>query len=71
MTNRFRHESGVGVVDNGRQGAVVVQKHHDLLSLRGAHDLLELAQRRWMFSLHVQTYSTVHMNIYTYNKSVN
>jgi hypothetical protein len=42
-TNRVAHVGGVRVGDDGREGAVVVQEHDDLLPLGRGGDLLELA----------------------------
>jgi hypothetical protein len=42
----LRHDGGVGVLDDRRQGAVVVQEHHDLLPVRRGQNGLELHQCR-------------------------
>ena len=50
-TNRVAHVGRVGVGDDGRERAVVVQEHDDLLPLGRGSDLLELAQRRRVLPL--------------------
>jgi hypothetical protein len=40
------HDGGVGVLDDRRQGAVVVQEHHDMLPLRRRERRLEPRQCR-------------------------
>jgi hypothetical protein len=45
-THLLGHDGGVGVLDDGRQGAVVVEEHHDLLPLRRGQHRLEPGQCR-------------------------
>lgn len=39
-----RHERAVGVVDDWRESAVVVEEHHDALPLRLRNDVAEVSQ---------------------------
>jgi hypothetical protein len=50
-THRVGHVRGVGVVDDGRERAVVVEEDDDLLAPGRRHDLLERAQRRRVLRL--------------------
>ena len=63
MAHRLAHEGGVGVIDDGRQRAVVVEEHDDLLPLGRRHDLLELTQRRRVPRLRKLFVSARHVRI--------
>ena len=43
---RFGHEGAIRVIDDGGEGAVVVEKHDDLLPFGRHGDLVEHVQRR-------------------------
>jgi hypothetical protein len=46
LTGLLGHDGAVGVLDDGRQGAVVVEEHDDLLPARRLEHGLELGQCR-------------------------
>jgi hypothetical protein len=52
---RVRHVGGVGVVDDGGERSVVVEEDDDLLALGRRHHLVELAQRRRVLHLPIET----------------
>ena len=54
-THLVGHDGAVGVLDDRRQGAVVVQEHHDLLPLRRAERRLEPRQCRRVLLLRTET----------------
>lgn len=41
---RVGHEGAVGVVDNWRESAVIIEEHHDALPFRRRDDVVEVYQ---------------------------
>lgn len=57
LTDLLGHDGAVGVLNDRRQGAVVVKEHHDLLPLGGGQHRLELGQCRRVLLLRTRVRS--------------